>query len=225
MEQMEDVLKSIAKPIISLLTLLVLLLLFTGCQKTYYAFWEKLGKEKRHLLKDNVEDAKDAQEEASEEFKEVLTRIKEIYGFEGGELEEFYVQLKSDYEGAQNRAQAVRARIKEAEAIAGDLFAEWEAEIERMDNAKFRANSRESLRETRRRFQNLHKTMTKAQAKMTPVLDELEDYVLYLKHNLNARAIGVLRQEAAGIEIEVQSLIDDIRSSVQEADEFLKSME
>ena len=30
-------------------------LALTGCQAGYYAAMEKLGKEKRHLLKDNVE--------------------------------------------------------------------------------------------------------------------------------------------------------------------------
>ena len=61
-----------------------------GCQTTYYAVWEKLGKEKRHLLKDHVEKARTEQEKASEEFKDALTRVKEIYGLDGGDLEEFY---------------------------------------------------------------------------------------------------------------------------------------
>ncbi len=39
----------------SLAAIVVLIFLVTGCQTTYYAVWEKLGKEKRHLLKDNVE--------------------------------------------------------------------------------------------------------------------------------------------------------------------------
>lgn len=34
--------------------LLVALLFTAGCQTTYYAVWEKMGKEKRHLLKDNL---------------------------------------------------------------------------------------------------------------------------------------------------------------------------
>ena len=46
-------------------TVLLVFLLFTaGCQTTYYAVWEKMGKEKRHLLKDNVEKAREEQAEA-----------------------------------------------------------------------------------------------------------------------------------------------------------------
>lgn len=45
------------------------------------------GVEKRHLLRDNVAKAQGEQQQASEEFKDVLTRIKEMYGFDGGKLE------------------------------------------------------------------------------------------------------------------------------------------
>ena len=60
---------------------------------------------------------------------------------------------------------------------------------------------------------------------MTPVLTNLHDYVLYLKHNLNARAIGTLRGEAAGIETDVDRLIRDIQKSIDAADVFLKTFE
>ena len=59
---------------------LFLLLFPTGCRTTYYAVWERLGKEKRHLLRDQVEKAGSEQQKAAEEFKDVMTRIKEAYG-------------------------------------------------------------------------------------------------------------------------------------------------
>ena len=58
---------------------------------------------------------------------------------------------------------------------------------------------------------------------MKPVLQQLKDYVLYLKHNLNAQAIGALKQEADDIEVEVEKLIKDINTSIKEADAFLKN--
>lgn len=201
---------------------LAVLFLFVGCQSAYYAAWEKLGKEKRHLLKDQVEEVRSEQQEASEEFKDVLSRIKELYGFEGGDLEAFYEDLKSDYEDSQERSEEVSERIDEVEEIAEDLFKEWEREIEEIDNSKFKSQSRASLQETRRRYERLHRSMIKAEQSMEPVLNKLEDYVLYLKHNLNAQAIGAIRQEVADIEVEVSSLIRDINRSVREADEFLK---
>jgi len=209
-------------------TLLIFLLAIAisyGCQTTYYAVWEKLGKEKRHLLKDHVEKARTEQEKASEEFKDALTRVKEIYGFDGGDLEEFYNKLQSDYESCEKRAGAVSERIEMVEQIAADLFREWDQEINDMANEKFKSKSRESLKMTKRRYARLHDAMTKAESRMEPVLTQLRDYVLYLKHNLNAQAIGALKQEVGDIEIEVETLIRDMGQSIKEADNFLESFE
>jgi gas vesicle protein len=196
-----------------------------GCQTTYYMVWEKLGKEKRHLLKDNVEKARTEQEEASEEFKDALTRVKELYGFEGGDLEEFYNKLREDYESCEKRAEAVKKRIGTVEELAADLFEEWENEINEMTNETFKSKSLQSLKETKARYTRLNSAMEKAESKMSPVLKQLRDYVLYLKHNLNAQAIGTLKQEVDDIEVEVERLIGDIAKSIKEADDFLKSFE
>jgi len=209
-------------------TLLISLLAIAisyGCQTTYYAVWEKLGKEKRHLLKDHVEKARTEQEKASEEFKDALTRVKEIYGLDGGDLEEFYHKLQSDYESCEKRAGAVSERIETVAQIAADLFREWDQEINGMANEKFKSKSRESLKMTKRRYARLHDAMTKAESRMEPVLTQLRDYVLYLKHNLNAQAIGALKQEVGDIEIEVETLIRDMGQSIKEADTFLESFE
>lgn len=205
--------------------LVLIVLLIVGCRSTYYTVWEQLGKEKRHLLKDNVENARDEQEQASEQFKDALTQLKELYGFHGGDLEDFYNRLKDNYEACEKRAQAVENRIDKVERVAADLFSEWENEINEMTNDNFKAKSRASLKDTKRRYDRLYAAMTKAKQGMDPVLINLRDYVLYLKHNLNAQAIGALRAEVRDIELDVQTLIADMNKSIREADEFLKTLQ
>ncbi len=207
------------------LLLLVLLAVVPGCRSTYYAMWESVGKEKRHLLKDEVEAAREDQTQASEEFKDALTRIKELTGFEGGELEDAYRRLKGDFEDCQHRAAVIDDRIDNVEQIAADLFAEWEAEIGQMTNAAFRSKSRQSLVRTRERYKRLHVSMVRARGRMDPVLTRLNDYVLYLKHNLNAQAVGALGAEMTAIQSDVDVLVRDIERSIKEADAFLATFE
>ena len=212
--------------ILSILFLTVMVgFLWSGCRSTYYSMWETLGKEKRHLLRDEVENAREDQAKASEEFKDALTRIKELTGFQGGELENVYLQLKDDYEDCELRASIIDERIDNVEQIAADLFVEWEAEIGQMTNATFRSNSRQSLTRTRERYNQLHRAMVQARSRMDPVLSRLNDYVLYLKHNLNARAVGALGSEMGRIEADVDVLVRDIERSIEAADTFLKSFE
>jgi gas vesicle protein len=203
---------------------MIILLILAGCQSTYYAVWEKMGKEKRHLLKDNVEQVREDQADASEQFASVVERIKAMYGFDGGELEAVYSKLSADFQACEERADAVRDRIDKVERIAADLFDEWASEIDTIENVKLRSKSRASLQDTRNRFSRLQRSMARAEASMGPVLNNLRDYVLYLKHNLNAQAVSSLRKEVADIETDVSSLVEDMNRSIKEADAFVKTI-
>ena len=203
--------------------LLAGLMVLSGCSAAYYATMEKFGKEKRHLLKDNVEDVKESQTKAQEEFKDALTRIKELYAFEGGELEAFYEKLKDSYEDCDSRANQIEKRINDVETVAGDLFSEWEGEIREMKDAKLKSSSRKSLADAKARYKKLETAMGKSTKNMYPVLEKLKDYVLYLKHNLNAKAVGSLGGEVVSIENDVAGLIKDMNRSIQEADQFIKN--
>jgi hypothetical protein len=183
-----------------------------------------MGKEKRHLLKDNVEKARADQAEASEQFATVVERIRAMYGFDGGELEDIYEKLNRDYLTCEQRAEDVRDRVDNVERIAADLFKEWEAEIATIKNVKLKTQSRASLKDTRQRYARLQRAMARAEASMDPVLVNLRDYVLYLKHNLNAQAVSSLKKEVVDIETEVSSLIEDMNRSIEAADEFVKLM-
>ncbi len=199
--------------------------LLSACQTTYYAMWEKMGKEKRHLLRDQVENSRNDQEKASESFKDALTRLKEIYALEGGDLEKMYNRLSDDYDNCQQRSEIIDDRIEKIQRIASDLFTEWRQEIDQIQNPSFRSQSTRKLKATQSRFARLESSLLTARKRMNPVLANLKDYVLYLKHNLNAQAIGSLKGEAASIETDVGRLIRDIQNSVKEADAFLKELE
>jgi hypothetical protein len=49
-----------------------------GCSTIYYNFWEYFGVEKHDLLKDEVVEAKESQEDAQQHFKSTLDRL-ELY--------------------------------------------------------------------------------------------------------------------------------------------------
>jgi hypothetical protein len=183
-----------------------------------------MGWEKRDILVDRVEDARDAQESAKEEIKTTMQRFQELTGFQGGELESRYKQLNSAYESANGRAEAVRERIASVESVANDLFAEWEAELDQYSNEELRRSSREKLDQTRDRYKELNAAMRKAEQRMGPVLTVFRDQVLFLKHNLNAQAIASLQATTTQIEGEVATLIADMEASIAEANQFIEQM-
>jgi outer membrane murein-binding lipoprotein Lpp len=206
------------------MSFLLLCLLLVACRSTYYSVWEKFGKHKRDLLRDNVEQVRDDQQAAAEQFKDALTRLKELTGFKGGDLEKIYDRLNADYKGSEAKAATVKDRIRKVEQVAGDLFKEWEQEIGSIQNPNLRASSRSKLTETKAKYESLHSAMVRAERSMQPVLTQFRDHVLYLKHNLNAQAIGALKGEVGTIESDVSALLKEMNRAIAEADAFIKTL-
>jgi len=195
-----------------------------GCTTAYYSAWEMLGQEKRDLLRSNVSAVQEEQQETADQFESALDRLRELTAVDAGELEDVYDDLNADYEEAKLRADGVHERIEKIDSIANDLFLEWEAEIGEISSADMRTKSRKKLDETKRNYAGLESKLRKSEASMEPVLTQLQDNVLFLKHNLNAAAIGGLSAEVAGIESDIETLIADMRASIAEADRFLQTL-
>lgn len=199
-------------------------LALSGCQSAYYGAWEKLGVEKRDILVDRVENAKESQEDAQEQFADALEEFSALINFDGGELEDVYDELNGEYLDSVAAADEVSARIDKVESVADALFAEWEDELAKYESAKLRRSSEEKLRATRRQYDTMITAMRKAESRMEPVLTALQDNVLYLKHNLNASAIGALEAELKTIQQDVSRLIDEMKAAVAESDAFIRTM-
>jgi archaellum component FlaC len=199
--------------------------LMFGCESTYYKTMETMGYHKRDIMVDRVQDARDAQEEAKAQFESALEKFSSVLGFQGGNLEEKYDQLKNEYEESANKASAVRSRIAAVEDVAEDLFAEWQEELNQYTSSNLRRSSARKLRETKNKYTQLIGAMKRAEKKIDPVLSAFKDQVLYLKHNLNAQAIASLQSELASIETDVARLIKEMEASIKEADSFISTME
>jgi len=204
--------------------LLASLVTLTSCREAMYSTYEKFGVYKRDLLKKRVVAARDEEKDTQQQFKDALTRLKELTHFDGGELEKRYRQLQSDYDDTASRVAAVHKRIQDVETVGSDLFAEWEKENRQIETASLRQTSRNQLNDTRQRYDEMLSALKKSEQSMDPVLRKFHDYVLALKHTLNAQAIAALGGESAKIQADVSQLIDEMNASISRADEFVRQM-
>jgi len=206
------------------IVLLVAALAAPGCERFYYSTMKKFGQEKRDILVNRVKDARKTQEEAKEEFKSALARFKDVIEVEGGKLEEKYERLNKELGRSEDRAKQVRERIDSVRNVSEDLFNEWGKELRQYSDKTLRAESERELRETRRRCEQLVDAMDRAQKKIEPVLVPLRDRVLFLKHNLNAQAIGAIDAELTKVRGNVDALVTDLEAAIAEAEAFIKTM-
>ncbi|NND91766.1 MAG: DUF2959 domain-containing protein [Granulosicoccus sp.] len=199
-------------------------LLLAGCSTIKYNTLEKIGIHKRDLLVGNVKDARDAQKDAQEAFKDALERFGSIVNIENTNLKKAYDRLSDEYEDSKDAADEVSEQIEEVEEVAGDLFAEWRKEINAYSDPVLRRDSENKLRDTEARYQGMIKSMKQAEASMQPVLTTLYDNVLYLKHNLNAQAVGSLKVTFNELEGDISILVERMNQSIARSDDFIRQM-
>lgn len=196
-----------------------------GCSSVYYGTLEKFGYAKRDLLVDRVEEARQAQNAAKEQFSSALDHFLAVTKVDGGDLQRKYDALNREFTRSETRAQAVRDRIGAVEDVADALFREWKRELRQYSNASLRAESERQLERTEQRYEALLQVMRRASARMDPVLATFRDQVLFLKHNLNARALASLDRTNRELEADISRLIAEMEASIREAENFIRTLQ
>ncbi|MGB7904224.1 MAG: DUF2959 domain-containing protein [Steroidobacteraceae bacterium] len=208
-----------------LLLLLTAFVVLPGCQSAYYAAAEQVGYAKRDILASRVESARDAQVDAKEEITDALTEFRKVVNVDGGDLETRYTSLAAQLEDSEQAADAVHGRIRDVEDVAEALFKEWNDELAQYSSADLRRRSEQQLRQTRARYEQMIGAMKRAESKLEPALQPLRDQVLFLKHNLNARAVAGLKGEVVTVDRQVNQLVAELDRAIAEANRFIAELE
>ncbi len=200
------------------------MLALAGCSSVEYAVKERFGIHKRDILVARVQDARQAQASARQQFASALEHFLAVTGTDGGPLAERYGKLQRELTRCESRAGAVRTRIGEIEQVSRALFREWRRELDTYKDPHLRDASQRQLAATEERYTALSAALHRTTAMMDPVLDRFRDQVLFLKHNLNASAIAQLDSNHRQIELEVGDLIREMETSIRETDAFLSAI-
>jgi Skp family chaperone for outer membrane proteins len=201
-----------------------LALALAGCSSAYYGAMEKFGIAKREILADRVDATRKSQQEAKEQFANALERFLALTRIDGGDLQQKYEDLNTEFKRSEEQAEEVRERIAAVEDVAEALFREWKQELSQYTNEGLRRDSQRQLDTTQRRYTALLALMQRAAERMDPVLATFRDQVLFLKHNLNARAVSSLDSTHRALEADISRLISEMETSIREAEVFIRDL-
>ena len=168
-----------------------------------------------------VEQACTSLQETRNEFEDALGKFRSLVNVNESTLEQKYNLLNRQYQFCRAKSDSVSDRIRAIEEVSHALFAEWETELNEYSNRTLRNNSKQQLKEAKQNYVRLIKTMRLAETRIQPVLLSFKDQVLYLKHNLNARAISALQHEFIEIGIDISQLIHAMELTILEASQFV----
>jgi Protein of unknown function (DUF2959) len=169
----------------------------SACDTVYMATMDKIGYAKRDILSSRVKSARDAQEDAKKDIQSTLEKFGNVVSYQGGDLEATYKKLSG----------------------------ELDTELGQYSSADLRRKSESKLSQTKSRYKEMLGAMNRAEQRIDPVLKPLRDQVLYLKHNLNARALAAMKGELVKVDAQVDRLVREMNRSIAEADKFIQAME
>jgi hypothetical protein len=104
------------------------------------------------------------------------------------------------------------------------LLEGWRDELKQYHDPAIKKKAQTQFDQTKAQAGTLIFAMRKTESKATPVLAAFNDQVLFIKHNLNMRAIGSEQQESSAIEQDVNALISDMEASIAQAHEFISQL-
>ena len=203
----------------------VIVLGLSGCSSMYYGTMEKLGVHKRDIMVDRVKEARDTQNEAKQQFLTAMEQFKSVVNFQGGDLEKEYNKLNATLQKSESKATEVRNRISAVEDVSDALFSEWRSEIKQYSSDTLRKSSQQKYDAMKKKYTELINAMKRAEGKLEPALAPLRDQVLFMKHNLNARAIAGLSEELISVETNVDKLVREMEIAIAQADAFIASLQ
>ena len=204
---------------------MLFLVTLSSCSSTYYGAMEKVGVHKRDILVDRVEAGRDSQKDAQKQFQSALEQFDSVVKLEETDLKKAYDKLNKEYEKSRDAADEVTSRIDKIENVADALFKEWKGELKEYQNKDLRRSSEKQLKDTKVRYKDMLSSMRDAEKTMEPVLQIFHDNVLFLKHNLNAQAIGSLQSEFTNLEDQIGELIKSMNVAIASSDEFIADLQ
>ena len=135
-----------------------------SCQSAYYGTMEKFGYAKREILVDRVEEARDEQKDAKEQFLSTLRALQGADASRAASSRTRYKKLNAEYDDCAEQAEDVREQIDSVEDVSDALFSEWKSEIGQYSDPTLKRKSEKTLEETKTRYRELVAVMRKARA-------------------------------------------------------------
>ncbi|NOT12311.1 MAG: DUF2959 domain-containing protein [Methylococcaceae bacterium] len=190
-------------------------------RSAYFNARESIGDHKRSIVVHQVEQACTSLQETRDEFQDALKHLKTLASIDDTSMDHRYNLLNRQYLYCRAKSENVSHKIRAIENVSEALFLEWEKELNEYSSKSLRNSSKLQLKMARQNYTRLIKSMQNAENKIQPVLLAFKDQVLYLKHNLNARAIAALQHEFVVIGIDISQLIHAMEQTITEASLFV----
>jgi hypothetical protein len=194
-----------------------------GCRSsTYYEAMDTVGYEKREMLVDRVEEARDTQIEAKQQLQTALYTLRRFESIPAGELTQLRDDLDGEVDKTEGQLNELQGDIQSVESIAQEVFDDWEAELQKYDSDELRRKSAQELEETKRNYGALISELRSTHEKLATVIAPLKDQVLFIEHAINAGETPPKSDKLDDVRQQISTLIEELEGSIDRTQRFIE---
>ena len=176
----------------------------------------KTAKEAQNLKK-AAEGAEQSIQDVVNHVKGMLASYNTIVGGQAKNVQTEYKKLANDLKATDKKIQGTTKDLEAMNKQADKFFVQWEKELAEYSSDSMKEKSTARLDATKKRYQSLGQSLGEASKAFQPLMQNLNDQILFLGRDLSAEAIADLQDEAAELNQQAEDVYNNVATLLAKA--------
>jgi ElaB/YqjD/DUF883 family membrane-anchored ribosome-binding protein len=163
------------------------------------------------------ESAKSAVQDLLDHLGKMLEGYNSIIDGKAKNTQSAYKKLVGDLKGTEKKIDGVKKQLAGLNKEADRFFKAWEKDLSSISSDSVREKSANRLESAQKRYASIGETLAKARDEFAPVVQNLNDQILFLGRDLSAEAVADLQDEAEELNQQWAEVTEEVKSMLQSA--------
>jgi DNA-binding ferritin-like protein len=169
--------------------------------------------------------AQEAVQDVLNDLRNLLTGYNSIITGEAKDPQSAYKKLVNNLKGTEKSIDGAKKKLAALNKEADKFFKAWEQDLANISSDSVREKSANRMEVAKKRYAAIGETLTKAQAELAPVVQNLNDQILYLGRDLSPEAVADLQDEAEELNQQAKEVAAKVKEMLQSAEKAQDEVE
>jgi hypothetical protein len=168
-------------------------------------------------LEKSGEASKTAVEDVLTSCNNLLTGYNSIVDGTTKDNQKAYKKLVGDLKSTEKKLDGAKKQVASLGKEADKFFKAWEQDLASISSESLRSKSAARMEDAKKRYAELGEILTAASNEFAPVMQNLNDQILYLGRDLSPEAIADLEDEAAELNAQAEEATAKVKDMLANA--------
>jgi uncharacterized coiled-coil DUF342 family protein len=163
------------------------------------------------------QNSKAAVQDVLDHLRKMLAGYNSIINGEAKNTQSAYKKLVSDLNGTDKKIEGSKKQLAALNKEADKFFKAWEQDLDSISSDSLREKSAARLEDAQNKYASIGETLALASEEFAPVVQNLNDQILYMGRDLSPEAIADLQDEAEALNQQAEEVTARVKELLQSA--------